>query len=612
MIVKDEEQFLDKCLQSVKGIVNEIIVVDTGSTDRTIEIAKLYGAKVYSQEWKKDFALARNYSIEMATSDYILVLDADEYIQEFDLGKYIKEERDFYFIHIKNYMSEEYVTYHQAIRLFKNNRGLHYFGKIHEHLNIEEIKGLTAMQTELTIHHTGYQKETYVDKDKMKRNFEILESETLNNPTGYNFFNFGMQYKVSQDYEKALETFKKSYYLSKDQIYLSYLLYQMGDCLFHLSQYKEAIEFLNDAIKMFPMYTGYYFLLGHAYEEIGYLKDAEYCYKRCLDLGEVKDFQTIEGVGSYLANIKLSANLQKQGNLLKALEPAFQAVQEKKYFVPGIAQYINVLMGSRIQTNEMISNLQSIYPVNEIKDLSTIAGVLYNKRSSVLLHYINSYNIEVSENIKAVAHQYAGNLEIAFEIWKVQQEIKEENCADLIAFCIATRNIELFSSINPYATFSKEEIFLLEAWIKRDKNVPSFNNGSISKEIQLVLQLLVKIMDLKELEYFYLLDNRNYRYTFLTILMDSGLLEEALQLIQKEMDVKKNNEFLHLLGQICFRTNRMHDAISVLNLLYEQDQSYETHLALYNFYEKLGDQEGMKTLSMEMQEVFPLSWDNFR
>ena len=78
MIVKNEEKFLAGCLESVKNIVDEIIIVDTGSTDKTIEIANSYNAKVYHFEWKNDFSLARNESIKHATGDWILILDADE------------------------------------------------------------------------------------------------------------------------------------------------------------------------------------------------------------------------------------------------------------------------------------------------------------------------------------------------------------------------------------------------------------------------------------------------------------------------------------------------------------------------------------------------------
>ena len=81
MIVKNEEDFLSQCLQSVEGVVDEIVMVDTGSSDLTLEIARSFKAKVFQHEWKEDFSDARNVSLKHATSDWILFLDGDEVLE---------------------------------------------------------------------------------------------------------------------------------------------------------------------------------------------------------------------------------------------------------------------------------------------------------------------------------------------------------------------------------------------------------------------------------------------------------------------------------------------------------------------------------------------------
>ena len=78
MIVKNEEQFLDQCLAALDGVAHQIVVVDTGSTDRTVQIAKAHGAEVHHFDWCDDFAAARNFALEHARGDWVLVLDADE------------------------------------------------------------------------------------------------------------------------------------------------------------------------------------------------------------------------------------------------------------------------------------------------------------------------------------------------------------------------------------------------------------------------------------------------------------------------------------------------------------------------------------------------------
>ena len=89
MIVKNEEKVLGRCLVSAKDIADEIIIVDTGSTDRTKEIARRYGAKIFDQKWQDDFSLARNFSFSKATMDYCMWLDADDVIREVEASKLI-------------------------------------------------------------------------------------------------------------------------------------------------------------------------------------------------------------------------------------------------------------------------------------------------------------------------------------------------------------------------------------------------------------------------------------------------------------------------------------------------------------------------------------------
>lgn len=90
MIVRDEEDVLERCLKSVKDIPDEIIIVDTGSIDKTKEIAKKFTNKIYDFKWVDDFAEARNYSFSKATKDYIMWLDADDVIEEEEYKKFIK------------------------------------------------------------------------------------------------------------------------------------------------------------------------------------------------------------------------------------------------------------------------------------------------------------------------------------------------------------------------------------------------------------------------------------------------------------------------------------------------------------------------------------------
>lgn len=118
MIVKNEEEALPRCLKSVEGLVDEIVVVDTGSTDRTIDIARSLGAVVYEYKWQDDFSAARNYAFAQGTSDYLFWLDADDVLEEADANK-LKS--------LKNSMTLDYdsITMDYILSLSENGQPLH-------------------------------------------------------------------------------------------------------------------------------------------------------------------------------------------------------------------------------------------------------------------------------------------------------------------------------------------------------------------------------------------------------------------------------------------------------------------------------------------------------
>ncbi len=149
MIVKNEENCLGRCLDSLKGIVDEMIVVDTGSTDRTVEIAKEKGASVYHFEWTGDFSEARNYSFSLATGDYIYAADADEELDEENRKRFLKLKEDIGDLNVDivqmyycNQLSFRTVyNYDRELRpkLFKRIRKFQWIDPIHEQVAIDPV-----------------------------------------------------------------------------------------------------------------------------------------------------------------------------------------------------------------------------------------------------------------------------------------------------------------------------------------------------------------------------------------------------------------------------------------------------------------------------------------
>ena len=193
MIVKDEERNIEKALSWGKNIVCEQIVVDTGSTDRTVEIAEKMGAKIYHFEWINDFGAAKNYAIEQATGNWIAFLDADEYIPENEVKNILpllemiqsdpKNQKTYMAVNCPLVQLDDKGNPKEILeqeRFFRNLPKVRYVGKIHEQLSLSEEN--VANTKDFRIMHTGYTNETFTATGKASRNVKFLREKLAENP----------------------------------------------------------------------------------------------------------------------------------------------------------------------------------------------------------------------------------------------------------------------------------------------------------------------------------------------------------------------------------------------------------------------------------------------
>ncbi|HUV49875.1 MAG TPA: tetratricopeptide repeat protein [Anaerolineae bacterium] len=178
MIVKNEEKFLPQCLKSVKDYVDEIVVVDTGSTDRTIEIAESYGANVYHHPWENNFSKHRNQSISYASGDWILIMDADEKLdaKTAPLIRAVVNEAPTAVIafNVRSYQENGiYYTESGSPRLFKNGLNFHYRGYVHNQLFIQD----KITPSPIILWHYGYDISPDQMKNKQQKSLKLLKKQ---------------------------------------------------------------------------------------------------------------------------------------------------------------------------------------------------------------------------------------------------------------------------------------------------------------------------------------------------------------------------------------------------------------------------------------------------
>lgn len=250
LIAKNEEKRIERCLSAASKLDAEIVLVDTGSTDRTKELAAKYTNKIYDFEWCNDFSAARNFSISKASNDWILVLDCDEYIESFDIQK-INDFMQPIFHHYvglilrRNQMNNADTCMDDWVERFFHRKHFHYDGIIHEQVRDNRGCPIERCEVPITVYHDGYVDTPENLKKKALRN-ETLLLETLknepNNP--YIYHQLGQAASLAGSSERALEYYAKGLSYNPDpKLYYSQLMtVAYGETLLSLQRYEEALQ----------------------------------------------------------------------------------------------------------------------------------------------------------------------------------------------------------------------------------------------------------------------------------------------------------------------------------------------------------------------------------
>lgn len=270
LIVKNEEHCLGDCLDSVRDWADQIVVVDTGSSDNTVEVAKKYDAQIEYFQWENDFAKARNYSLQFAVSDWILVLDADERLAENSesLPDLVAKNYEGYYLTIKSPLgSGEIEAEDHVVRLFRNGRGYKFAGAIHEQIagSIKVRKGQAALAfSAIIVRHRGYEVGEILRKQKMVRNSQIIKSQlAVQQDDTFMLYSFGTELIQQEQYGEACDVLMKALkHMTGGEGYFREVILLALMASIKNSAYVENEGLFVKALAMMPLDSDILFLSG--------------------------------------------------------------------------------------------------------------------------------------------------------------------------------------------------------------------------------------------------------------------------------------------------------------------------------------------------------------
>lgn len=297
LMIKNEEKYLKQCLEALlplkKEIDAEIIVVDTGSTDNSVNIAKIYADRVYQEEWKDDFAYMRNLLIDKCNGSWVLMVDGDEILENpegiinfFNSNLYKKYSSAA--VYLKNIISDDDDRYiiGTLVRLFKKDKNTYYIGIVHEQLQFKS----PAYRLNATFKHYGYNNKDYkLMLYKYERNIKLLKKQLNEKPDDiYTLFQITQSYSMMKKDIEALNTIKRAYWLCKKEEnslnrYL-YIYHQYVKELLKISDFQEIIRVCEEVVKEKKGYLDFYYLLGISYDYLGFRDKALKYYQEYLNV----------------------------------------------------------------------------------------------------------------------------------------------------------------------------------------------------------------------------------------------------------------------------------------------------------------------------------------
>lgn len=370
IIAKNEEQHIEECCKRLAPYGFEIVLADTGSTDRTVELARKYTDKIYLFDWCDDFSAARNYAMQKASHDWILSLDCDEYVEVLDIEKLRDCMRQYPRaagrILIRNRFTENGQTSYEQVRVsrFVNRRCYHFEGAVHEQLTPKAVQesmpkamcdpASGAMSDSLpesttqsastsvspchgndchdddtalrkyvypapvTVLHVGYDGTKEELREKSRRNIALLEKELeTQGADPYLYYQLGQSYRKLHNYERALHYYDLGLAMDVDPAldYVQTMVESYGYTLLDLHRAGDALNLLG-VYDAFAKRADFVFLMGLVYMNNGRFDEAVHEFQKATTMEEF----AVDGVNSYKANYNIGVIYECTGYTKEAID----------------------------------------------------------------------------------------------------------------------------------------------------------------------------------------------------------------------------------------------------------------------------------------------------
>lgn len=448
MIVRDEEKYLEKTLSALKPLMSkiesELIIVDTGSVDKTVEIARKYTDKVYFKSWTGNFAEMRNESIKYATGEWILILDADEELIEFDkFIDFINSEKSKTYktgvVKLRNFVNEDLrdIIESPMPRLFKNEKDFKYECRIHEQPLFKKPV-YNPLGGIMVFNHYGYiYEDESIRQKKMKRNEELLIEELKENPNDpYMNYQLGQNYVILNKLNKAMYYLEKSVklYSKRGAVYIPASV-KLMNCYSYLNENlkceKECFNYLKRDKKNIDVY--YYLAISQL---------AMFKYTESISNFK-KYFYYIDNYDESTQAVEISCTSETLKYINKAVRGYCQALYELNKYNE-VLDFVEKNKNKISDIAELYSIIiDSLFCLDRGKDILVLYNKYVNSESEKRLFFtkieqlINAGKVENLQQVYSVLSKIDGSygilnksrLDENFDVNKLIEILNEENDA---------------------------------------------------------------------------------------------------------------------------------------------------------------------------------------